>query len=173
LASVLVLLAWRLVGVVGLRLERMMARFAAGRPMRRVAGLRAPCVPSGGDGVEIVADGSASVAAIRVWPRQFAWMVRAAAHEAAGFGLQLQAVLAQPDMVAFLQATPQAARLLTPICRMLGVDTALLRPGFVPAVCRARAVLAVAPEPEPEPVSRVPLPRGVLAAVRRQKFLVG
>jgi hypothetical protein len=79
-------------------------------------------------------------------------------------------------MVALLVATPQAGRILRPVCRMLGIETALLRP-------RAVGVAEVAPVAEIAVVvkqvrkprvaidfRRIPLPRGVLSAARRQGF---
>ena len=41
------------------------------------------------------------------------------AQETACYGSQLQALLAEPEMVALLQSTPQAVALLRPLCRML------------------------------------------------------
>ena len=51
--------------------------------------------------------------------------------EAACFGGQLQHLLAQPEMQTLLDAAPQAARLLRPLCRMLAVPLPpiLHRPG--------------------------------------------
>ena len=80
-------------------------------------------------------------------------------------------------VVELLLAAPQAARILRPVCRMLAVETSLLRPRLASAVAEV-----VAPEPVPvvtkrvrrprPPVDwgRIPLPRGVLAAARRQGF---
>jgi hypothetical protein len=111
-------------------------------------------------------------------------MVAAAAHEAAGFGAHLRLILAHPEMVALLAASDQAGRLLRPVCRMLGVEIDLLRPGVAgqDAPCQAamrpeRADPVTAPtakrglraKPVAEPY-RIPLPRGVLAAARRQGF---
>jgi hypothetical protein len=164
LTSVLVLLVWRRVGEVGRRLERMMARFAAGKTMRR-----APRVVAGAEGWAMAAgEGAVRRKASCLWPRSFAWLVRAAAHEAAGFGLQMEAVLAHPEMVAFLQATPQAVRLLSPICGMLGIDRALLPRGAAPAMPPKPVAKSARPREKPE---RIKLPRGVLAAARRQRLL--
>ena len=43
----------------------------------------------------------------------------------AGCGCQLRALLAEPEMVALLAASPRAVRTLKPLCRMLGVDLPL------------------------------------------------
>ena len=84
----------------------------------------------------------------------------------------------QPEMVELLLAAPQAARILRPVCRMLAVDARLLRPRpegaaeVVPAdvveVVRARVRKRVVRAPVDW--GRIPLPRGVLAAARRQGF---
>ena len=84
-------------------------------------------------------------------------------------------ILERPEMVELLVAAPQAARILRPVCRMLAVETSLLRPGVA-----AREVVAVEVRPmvkvrvrRPRVVvdwGRIPLPRGVLAAARRQGF---
>ena len=42
--------------------------------------------------------------------------------------------MVEPQMVALLTASDQAGRLLRPMCRMLGVDLALLRPGVAVVV---------------------------------------
>ncbi len=169
----------RLAGV-GLRMERLVARFAAGR-LWRVAGRVRGVVPDGG-----AARGLGRVWIARVWPGRFAWLVRMAGWQAAGFGSQLRAVLQTPEMVALLEASPQAGRMLRPICRMLAVEISLLR---IPvAVAVAVAAVPVAAEVVVADVvagvgggvrkrvrgvmdfGRIPLPRGVLAAARRQGY---
>jgi hypothetical protein len=49
-------------------------------------------------------------------------------YSAEGCGTQLRYLLTDPEMVALLAARPLMARLLRPLCWMLGVDTALLSP---------------------------------------------
>ncbi len=159
LATALVLLLYRRLGQIGLRMERLVARFQAGR--LRVPGVRtvvdAPVVRAKREG------------GVRIWPHAFGWLVRAAAWEAAGFGSQLRAVLEQPEMVALLTAAPQAARVLRPLCRMLAVETSLLRPGEAPAARPVATKKARKPRVKVD-WGRVPLPRGVLSAARRQGF---
>ena len=74
--------------------------------------------------------------------------------------------------VALLVAAPQAARILRPVCRMLAVERALLRPGVPARVVVPREPVAKRPRVKPAPLDwgRIPLPRGVLAAARRQGF---
>ena len=153
------------IGLIGRQIEGLQARLAAGT-LRRVVGRG--LVASG------VSDVPARARPVTVLPRGSGWLVRAAAWRAAVFGAQLQLVLEAPDMVALLTAAPQAARILRPLCRMLLVDTRLLRPG-VP--------VAVVPPKTPRPVKarvrtsravpqigRIPWPRGVIAAARRAGF---
>jgi hypothetical protein len=56
------------------------------------------------------------------WPTNFAWLIRMLPYEAACFGSQLQHQFSQPEMMALLEAAPQAGRLLRPLCRMLAID---------------------------------------------------
>jgi len=79
--------------------------------------------------------------------------------------------------VALLLAAPQAARILRPVCRMLAVEAQLLRPrpeGEVAEIVAAEAVRVVKARVRKPRVAvdwgRIPLPKGVLAAARRQGF---
>jgi hypothetical protein len=168
--ALVMLLYHRLGGICG-KMERLAARFQAGRLWRVSA--RAVAVERVG------ADGRKRAVALSVWPRRFGWLVRLASYQAAGYGCQLRAVLGQPEMVELLLAAPQAARILRPLCRMLAVETALLRPRPEGAAVDAGgAVAEIAPVVKarvrrPREVvdfGRIPLPRGVLAAARRQGF---
>ena len=107
----------------------------------------------------------------RIWPGRFAWLVRVAGYQAAGYGSQLRHILEQPEMVDLLKASPQAARILQPVCRMLAIETAMLRPGHVVAEPKVREVKPRVRKPRiPIDWGRIPLPRGVLTAVRRRRF---
>jgi hypothetical protein len=156
-----ILLSDRLAGLV-LRIERMTARFLAGTMWRN--GARVRTAP--GEDVVAVRRGAGR------WPGGFGWLIRMAGWQSAAYGSQLRAVLETPEMVALLAASPQAGRLLRPVCRMLGVESSLLQPGVAVvervAVVRERvrkARVKVVVEP-----FRVPLPRGVLAWARREGF---
>lgn len=167
------LLHRRLSEIVGL-MERMAARFAAGRLWR--------CGPRAGGVSRAAADlGAGPVGRVaRIWPGRFGWLVRLGSWQAAGYGSQLRAVLGQPEMVALLAVCPQARRTLRPLCRMLAIETSLLspraeavEPGCVEPAERAgvaavRGRVRATPAPVERP--RIPLPRGVLSAVRRQGF---
>ncbi len=166
LETVLVLLLDRRLGEIGRRVEGMLARFRAGIVWRRKAGSRALAR------VEAVsADGGSAPPRKRVWPSRFGWLVLVGRHEAAGLSAQLRSVLSSPEMVALLQAAPQARRVLLPLCRALAIEAELLRPGEV-VVPKPKA----APKPrvrKPRPKvdwGRIPLPRGMLSAARRQGF---
>jgi hypothetical protein len=89
---------------------------------------------------------------------------------AAGYASQLRFLLDDPEMKAFLAAVPQARRVLAPVCRMLALEPAVL--GVVAPVVVAETVPVVKKvrvRVKPEPF-RIPLPRGVLTAARREGF---
>jgi hypothetical protein len=161
------LLFQRLGGICG-KLERLAARFEAGRLWHIAA--RAPISRT------LAADRPLCAAAALRWPGRFGWLVRAASYHAAGYGSQLRTVLGQPEMVALLVAAPQAARILRPVCRMLAVETSLLRPRAAGAAELAPAEVVAAVKKRvrrpraPVDWGRIPLPKGVLAAARRQGF---
>jgi hypothetical protein len=143
---------YRRVSVIRVRIERMLVRFRAGK-LWRVSGRKGR---SGAFGC-----------AERTLPRRFGWLVIAGGHRAAGFGSQIQTVLNTSEMTELLAASPQAVRVLRPLCRALAVEM----PGDVaaPRERKVRCVRECRPRPKPEPF-RIPLPRGVLAAARRQGF---
>ena len=169
LSGPLTVLIWGRLSRICLRMERLAARFEAGQVCR--------------PGPRLVARASVvskafAVRPPRLWPTCFGWAVRLMAWQAAGYGSQLRAVLGEPQMVALLIAAPQAARILRPVCRMLGIETSVLRPraaGAVVEVAVAPADVAcvrkrVRKRREPIDWGRIPLPRGVLAAARRRGF---
>jgi hypothetical protein len=144
----------RIAGIAA-QVERLLVRFRAGRLWR-------------------VAERKGRVGAIRrrrieTLPKRFGWLVIAGGHRAAGFGCQLEALLREPEMVALLDAAPQARTALRPLCRALAV----ILPGETPRETAqdsdAPPVRRRRPRPKPEPF-RIPLPRGVLTAARRQGF---
>ncbi|MBV8456538.1 MAG: hypothetical protein JO122_07975 [Acetobacteraceae bacterium] len=60
-------------------------------------------------------------------PRESGWLLRLAP-EAAAFAGQVEHLLADPEMKALLAGSPQAGRMLGPLCRMLGI---LSEPGLI------------------------------------------
>jgi hypothetical protein len=143
----------RRIGQLAGRIERMLARFRAGR-LWRIADRP----------VRLGAFGCAE----RTLPRRFGWLVRTGGHRAAVFGVQIETLLRSPEMAELLAVAPQAVRILRPLCRALAVDM----PGVsAPAEkdVRERRIVRRRPKPKPEPF-RIPLPRGVLTAARRQGY---
>ncbi len=170
LSQALMMLVHRRLVDIGRRMERLAARFEAGQLLSRLPRLvRAEGRPS-------APGGRSGRLAVRIWPGRFGWLLRLGGYQAAGLGEQLRGVLGQPEMVALLIAAPQAARLLRPVCRMLAVETTLLRPCVVRAVVVVPAEIVrvvkkrvLRPRGKFDPW-RIPLPKGVLATARRQGF---
>ncbi|MDR3523236.1 MAG: hypothetical protein P4L66_03935 [Acetobacteraceae bacterium] len=158
LSHLVMMLLYRRLGQITTKIERLVARFQAGRLLVRASGVRA-------------GDRAAAKTGARMWPGRFGWLMRAAGYQAAGYGCQLRVILEQPDMVELLKASPQAARILRPVCRMLAIETSMLRPGVVvpEPVVRPRKPRVRKPR-IPIDFGRIPLPRGVLSAARRQGF---
>jgi hypothetical protein len=117
------------------RLRHLLARFAslaaraeAGklRPPRQGAPLRRRTPPPGeAPAPEEPGDHTANPKPPRqrerLLPREFGWLIRFVPYEAACFGSQLQHQLSRPEMVALIEAAPQAGRILRPLCWMLAI----------------------------------------------------
>ena len=136
------------IGRMRTRLERLVARWRAGRllaPRKSRAGaVRRP-----------------SVRVPSIIPRTPAWLL-VAVREAASVRSQLEHLLSDAECEAFLAAVPQAGRILRPLCRMLGIGEKPQVPGRKP-----RAVWQ-APRPAPVMVAPAGLvlgPRGRLIYV--------
>jgi len=158
LSHVVMMLLYRRLDDITGKMERLVARFQTGRLWVRAPGARV--------GVRKAAKTGA-----RIWPGRFAWLIRAAGYQAAGYGCQLRHLLEQPEMVELLKASPQALRILRPVCRMLAIETALLRPGVPVPEPKVRVRKPRVRTPRtPIDFGRIPLPRGVLSAARRQGF---
>jgi hypothetical protein len=97
-------------------------------------------------------------------------LIRLMPYEAAAYGSQLSYVLAEPEMVALLRDVPQARRIVRPLLVMLGLLGAT-EPGVV-AVGEApvRSGKRVRKKRVALDFGRIPLPRGVLVAARRQGY---
>lgn len=109
---------WTRITRAARRFARAMAHLAAGtaprpsRPGRGSAGGKPPApLPSGR-----------------------AWLVVALRHNAANFASQLNHLLSEPQAAALVAASPQAARILRPLCHILGIT-----PACVPLLPRRRA----------------------------------
>jgi hypothetical protein len=105
-------------------------------------------------------------------PTDHAWLVLTLKHHAAGYGSQLNHLLSEPETAALIAACPQAARLLRPLCHLLGISPAAIQPP--PRARRVGRSSAThhspAPtEPPAEPTHRAPHP--LLAATARPAAL--
>ena len=140
-AAPLILLAWTRLGRLAARFERLMAKVRAGRlpaaPVvrRRVAAVPGVFRPPG-------------VPQPLQLPRGFGWLLRLV-RETAAYSGQVETLLADPEMAALLAASPQARRILRPLCHMLAI-----RPGPALSIPRRRkppappaAAIAAAPDP--------------------------
>ena len=101
----LVLLLWPYLRRLAARFDALAARLRIGRP-------RKPPAPR-----TVVRTSRPSVGRL---PQGYGWLLRVVP-EAGGFGSQLRHLLADPEMAALLEASPQAGRILRPLCRMLGI----------------------------------------------------
>jgi hypothetical protein len=121
--TVLLVAVWGRIGRISTRLERLIALWRAGNlPKARVYRGRIA--------------GAAVRPPVRVFPAMPAWLL-VAVREAAPFGARLESMLSEAECAAFLEAAPQARRLLRPLCRMLGVGVKAPRAGRVRAVWQA------------------------------------
>ena len=118
---------WSLLMRAAGRIELLMANLAAGR--LRKSGPRANPNPS----PDPTPRPPCTTPPPHRLPSEKAWLLRELLHEAAYFRAHLETLFAEPGIADLLATAPQAARILRPICRMLGLD---LGPGLSPAVAR-------------------------------------
>ncbi len=89
-------------------------------------------------------------------PARFGWVVEWLGHHAAGCAAQLRHMLTHdPDLVALLDAGPQAGRVLRPLCRMLGMEPG---PDLPPSLFPSRAAKLPASEPAQSTPPRPDMP---------------
>ena len=74
-------------------------------------------------------------------PNGRGWLVRELGWEAAGYGSHLAHLLAGPEMQALIAAVPGVARVLRPVCRMLGYELTQVTMMVPPEVLVARVVV--------------------------------
>ena len=132
MAVELIRLVWTRVRRAEGEIQRLLALFQAGRLQVRTGVI---CGRTGGR------TGGGRAGASSGMPRGVAWLLPMVPSEAACYAGQMSCLLAEPEMVALLVASPQARRVLAPLCRMLGIEAALLTP---PGAVRA-------PGPSAEP----------------------
>jgi hypothetical protein len=136
MAVALIVLVWRRVRRVELAMLGLLARFRAGR-LRVRAGVWA--------GARALPGGGARVGVPGV-PLRFGWLLEMMPFVAAGYAGQVRALLGDAEMSALLSASPQARRVLAPLCRMLGIEAAVPDGGGAQAASSvAVAAVDVAP----------------------------
>ncbi len=136
----LVMLLWTRLARLTARFDALVARLTAGHsPAGRPA---APGRPRTRPARK------APAAALRL-PRSQAWLIRLLPGEAASYGCQLQALLADPQMAALLAAAPEAGRILRPLCRLLAI---------APEGLLVLPSAAGKPAPKPRPAKPAPPP---------------
>jgi hypothetical protein len=167
----LIALLWRRLIRRGLRFAALLAAFRAGK--LRASRPHAPGAPWSGQ---------------PRLPGGFGWLVRRCGWQAACYGSQLRQLLAEPEMVALLRASPQAVRMFRPLCRMLAIELppalALKRQRGKPAAARdaasaqtrvschtrrALSVAAEAPTAAPEAPTTLVHSRSPPSAVRETR----
>jgi hypothetical protein len=94
-------------------------------------------------------------------PAGRAWLVRELGHEAMLYRAQVESLLAQPEVADVLAAAPAARQLLDPLCRMLGVSTAVLAAtpdSPADAITRRRRLTGGTPQVSAAPLPAAPSP---------------
>jgi len=120
------------------RFDTLVARLTAGHP---AAPARQRTRPT-----STASARKAPAAGLRL-PRSHTWLIRLLPGEAASYGCQLQALLADPQMAALLAAAPEAGRILRPLCRLLAIT---------PEGLLALPSTAGKPAPKPRPAKPAP-----------------
>jgi hypothetical protein len=151
----LVTLLWTRLARLTARFDALVARLTAGHPA-------APTRPRTRSAATVPAR-KAPVAGLRL-PRSHTWLIRLLPGEAASYGSQLQAMLADPQMAALLAAAPEAGRILRPLCRLLAITPEGLLALPSAAGKPAPKPRAAKPTPPPEPLSAISQIWAVLTA---------
>jgi len=131
----LVMLLWTRLARLTARFDALVARLTAGRPAAPARQRTRPARKAPAAGLRL--------------PRGQAWLIRLLPGEAASYGCQLQALLADPAMAALLAAAPEAGRILRPLCRLLAI---------APEGLLALPSAAGKPAPKPRPAKPAPPP---------------
>ena len=116
--AAMIVLVWGKIRRIEGKVQRLLARFRAGRLWVRTAPLVSRS--SGGGTVKLPRRPTAKL------PRRFGWLLAMVPYEAANFSSQLRHLLGDPEMVAFLKASAKARRVLAPLCRMLAIEAQVL-----------------------------------------------
>lgn len=166
LDAAMIVLVWRRVRRAETLLLALAERVRSGRYR---GGSSRPSVAGGADSARVDASERLGCGNGGRLPRRFGWLIRLVPFEVGGYASQLSCVLAEPEMVALLRDVPQARRIVRPLLRMLGIvglGDETVAVSAVVGVVRKRVRVARAAVD----FGRIPLPRGVLAAARRQGF---
>jgi hypothetical protein len=124
---------WNRVRVLGERLIALAERARSGRLRARAVRRDTSPRPSPQSGEGEVHEVGGPTRAASVLPREFGW-IRGLVPETAQFAGVLSWLLRDPEMAALVGKTPQAGRILRPLCHLLGVKAPVfLRRGYVPA----------------------------------------
>jgi hypothetical protein len=127
----MVMYVWRRLHRINAIFQAVAAQIAAGKlPPERVCWPRAAGIRSA---VPALPDPAAPIPVWKLFPYRFAWLCGAVPSlarrfGAAQFGSQLQYLLADPEMMALIAASPRMRRTLRPLLWMLGIEASLLRP---------------------------------------------
>lgn len=114
--TALLVLVWTRISRMGVRLERLIARWRAGTLPKP----RKPSEP----GV-----GGVLTSAVRPsYPTAPAWLI-GYVRDAAAYGSQLEHMMGEDEFARFLAEVPQARRILRPLCWMLGVGVVITKVG--------------------------------------------
>jgi hypothetical protein len=152
--AALIFLAWtRLRRLCG-RFEALMAKVGAGRLVAPAARLRTQASPQRHRLPGLPQP--LSPPQPHKLPRGFGWLLRLVPETAAYRG-QVEYLLAKPDMAALLAASPQARRILRPLCHML-----MIEPVPALAIPRRRKPLAAPAAASPPLTPAAPLPARLL-----------
>ena len=109
--TVLLVAVWGRVARMRTRLERLVALWRAGKlPTSRAAGVGDAAAARKPAGIK------------QAFPTGRNWLTHRLGYEAAAYGGQLRHLLTEAECVAFLEACPQAGRILRPLLRMLSGD---------------------------------------------------
>ncbi len=138
-------LAWAYIGRTARRLENLIARWQTNTlPQPRAPRIR-PAHPQD-------ATKPAKLRLSPRLPRGRAWLAITAGYHTRGRASQLNHLIESPDFKDFLAAAPQAARLLRPLCHILGIAPHLALP------TRPRPPRIPHPKPRQDPTRPPPTP---------------
>ena len=107
--TVLLVAVWGRVARMRTRLERLVALWRAGKLPKPL-------------GARVRAATEKAAGARQVFPTARNWLSQRIGYEAAVFGSQLRHLLTEAECAAFVEACPQAGRILRPLLRMLSGD---------------------------------------------------